>query len=56
MHIEKIVLIISWLIMAFLIYKDHIKIRKPYKYIVIALTILAIIIQTPLVDFIRFLL
>ena len=56
MHIEYIVRIISWLIMAILIFKDYIKIRKPYKYIAIALTILAIIVQTPLADFIHLLL
>ena len=50
MHIEQI---IAWSIMVILIFKDYIKIKKPYKYIVIALTILAIIVQTPLADFIH---
>ena len=53
MHIEQI---IAWSIMVILIFKDYIKIKKPYKYIVIALTILAIIVQTPLADFIHLLL
>jgi hypothetical protein len=48
MDIKQIITASAFLLIAFLVLKNYISIKKPYNYLIIAFIVPAVLIQTPL--------